>query len=105
MYDDKPLYARYEKTNNSTGHAPMIKDFDRYALRPNGATVSPVQSWYVEENKKREQGIENEIDLNEMRAAIRGVKNKWFLAVKNNPNMFVEDKVKKINWQEVIKLI
>ncbi len=106
MYDDKPLYEKYGKikTNSWIEEAPKVADFDRYAPRPNGASVSQIQLWWEREYRKREAGLENEIDMNEIRAAMRGVKNKWFSIVSKHPEKFAEDKVKKINWNEVIQL-
>ena len=58
--------------------------------------------WYMAESDKRRADLMNEIDINEIKAANLGVKNKWHLIVKAN-----EDEIKamifddKYDWQRI----
>ena len=49
---------------------------------------SPLYLWYQEEDAKRRQGLKNEIDINEIISASKGVRNRWFERVKKNPDLY-----------------
>lgn len=105
MYDDKPLYQKYSSVNKPVYNQANVVWMGTYQPKESMPTPSATMTWYLEEDRKRDAKIENEIDLNQIKAAIKGVKNRWFHVVKKHPEMFLEDKVKKIKWDEVIKLI
>jgi len=52
--------------------------------------VSSLVVWWEQENNKRTQHKYNEIDGNEMKAALVGVKNKWYEIVQRDTK-FIED--------------
>lgn len=69
-----------------------------------GAYESPLKVWYDEENSKRRLGLINEIDINKIKAACYGVKNKWYERFKKNPSIFkcvIDNQV--IDWQIILK--
>ena len=69
-YDDRPMY---EINNQAT---PRKKAEPKRGCK-SASTPSPVYCWLEEENKKKREGKFNEIDKNEMQAALRGARNKW----------------------------
>lgn len=70
-----------------------------------GPTESMLKIWYLGEAKARARHEENEIDLNEIRAALRGTKNKWLPAVTESREKFaVIETHKKFDWSELIAL-
>jgi hypothetical protein len=62
-------------------------------------TPSQLHLWYEQENIKRSQGLLNEIDVNEIKAAQKGVKNKWFSKVITHPQLFSD--VDNLNWKSI----
>lgn len=78
MYDDTPLYARgAQKT--------ATPRFYKTAASP-----SPIVSWFNGEDLRRSEGRYNEIDGNEIKAALRGVKNVWFKIAQEH-RTFIEE--------------
>ena len=57
-------------------------------MYPSADYPSPTLSWYIREDAKREKGLQNEIDEAEIRAAAKGVKNKWHKRYWDNPEKF-----------------
>lgn len=49
---------------------------------------SELKRWHEEQALKRFQGLQNEIDMKEIMAAERGVKNGWSDLVKKYPDIF-----------------
>ena len=62
--------------------------------------TTELYSWYYAEDSKRYQGLENEIDLNEIKQAAKGTVNKWHKALKRYPEAFSDYlKGARFNWQ------
>jgi hypothetical protein len=98
VWNEKPLYEKYKNMDKP------ISEFQRYVPANNGDSPSHIFSWHIREEKKRQQGLENEIDINLIKAALGGVKNKWFNLVNKYPKSF-EQENKKFNWEEIKKLM
>lgn len=62
---------------------------------------SSLKEWHHQESIKKTDGLENEIDLNEIKAALKGTNNSWSNAVKKNKNVFLMllMKDKKYDWE------
>ena len=88
----------YQRYGRKTDNANIIGNHSSQRLSPE------LFVWYSVENRKRDNKVENEIDLNEIRAAKMGVKNKWSELVKKFPDSFVSTK-NKFNWEEIAKVI
>lgn len=69
-------------------------------------TESPLKLWHIAENEKRRAGQQNEIDTNDILAAVKGVKNRWSELLKKYPDRF-KDLIagKPCNWQEIIDCV
>lgn len=52
--------------------------------------ASPTLQWYMHEHNKKGVGLCNEIDINQIRLAVRGFKNEWSTRVKDSPALFDE---------------
>lgn len=85
---------------------PWVSDvMENMRSRGRGNAPSPILCWWEQESKKRAQGLENEIDINEMKAALKGVKNKWFSRVKAHRNIFeAYTEGKGHSWDEIKSL-
>ncbi|MDE2024892.1 MAG: hypothetical protein KGJ07_00185 [Patescibacteria group bacterium] len=72
--------------------------------------MSPLAIWWHNQSDLRAQGLINEIDLNEIIAAARGVRNKWFVALNANLAAFKailepkEEKLDSAKWNELLAL-
>lgn len=67
--------------------------------------VSDTHDWYWEETIKRKAGVANALDIAEIKAALKGVRNQWYERVKNNKKLFEPiGSNKPYNWDEIIKL-
>lgn len=68
--------------------------------------VSTLLTWYQEENRKRLEGFENEVDLNDIKAALKGTINRWSNTVKENRLFFLPLlENKKIEWNKAKTLL
>lgn len=101
MYDGKPLYEKYRK--QASYSQANVTYLDGYKPKDSMPSQSRIAIWYAAEFRKRENNLENEIDCNQIRAALMGVKNKWYDLVKKYPQVFVEEK-RKFNWEEINKI-
>lgn len=80
---------------------PWAKDV---ISRPNyiSASGSPIYIWYQTEFRKRELGEDNELDINQIKAALFGVKNCWHRRVENNKELFSVFKTKNpYDWEAI----
>ena len=68
---------------------PWSRDVLKKVGARSADTASHLYLWYHEENAKRRKGLQNEIDINEIKAAAKGVKNVWYERVKNNHQLYV----------------
>ena len=91
--NQKTTYKQNYTTNTNIGtssNAPRVP-FASEVLKKIGQSSphpSELFSWYHREDAKRRQKIQNEIDLNDIRAAAKGVFNKWHKAVIKFPEVF-----------------
>jgi hypothetical protein len=93
-WSDKPLYENQPKTSEY-----YERKFSKSAPSP-----SPILMWYLEELPKQEQQLQNEIDINHIKAALRGVKNEWFLIIKKDPEKFASMfDHNDINWKVIME--
>jgi hypothetical protein len=82
---DKPYYdLGYSQKETSQANS-----FER-RLKKSDTSVSKTVTWYHQENEKRRNGMQNEIDIAEIKAASRGVRNSWTCVFKNFPKKFAE---------------
>lgn len=81
-FDDRPMY----EINGST--ITPIKP--KWGARAHETALYPSQLylWFHEEQGKQRRGLRNELDDNQIAAAIRGVKNKWFNVVQKEVKVF-----------------
>lgn len=73
-------------------------------LSPRSPYPSPTYAWYMDESTKRSQGLLNELDGNEIRQAMRGVKNTWYKLVNEKPDLFkpfANNKEKQEDWEKI----
>lgn len=68
------------------------------------SSPSKTLSWYHRENDKRKSGLENEIDIAEIKAASRGVINSWTCIFKKFPKECHELMETNFNYEEFKKL-
>lgn len=93
-YDDRPLYSRGEMANptvKSDSNQAAVKPSPTYwggNLAKSAAMPSPLAIWYQQQSLRRAKGEANEIDEAEIRAAAKGVKNKWTITVSKSPELF-----------------
>lgn len=75
--------------------------------RKRDSSPSPLLGWYHTENAKRQKGLENEIDIADIKAALKGVRNKWFGVVqkfeKEIDEMICGIKKNGIDWQKIME--
>lgn len=96
-WSDKPYYE--------TGYQPpedKPKDFTNRYYRKTDTSPSPLMGWYHGEARKRSQGLENDLDLADIKAAMKGSRNFWSAAVKKFPEKF--DVTQAIVWDEIVGL-
>ena len=63
---------------------------------------SALHSWWHTEKAKKDRGLENEIDINEIKAALRGVINRWHGCIKSNPDLFKGFETNsEYNWEQL----
>lgn len=80
-----------KKENARVEDQPRQIPWSREVLRKSAGDKSPwsnLRKWWEDNSFLRSQGLENEIDLNEIKSAARGVKNKWFSRVVKYPDVF-----------------
>lgn len=85
--DLKAVPDLHDKGTNSTHKStvPWWSGINRKTT----SNISPILAWYERENRKRYEGLLNEIDVNEILAALKSIKNKWSDKVKKYPEIFV----------------
>lgn len=68
--------------------------------------ISPLKEWWDYEVEKKRRWEINEIDQNEIAAALRGVMNIWYHVMKRYPEHFVPAEMEKglLNWDVIIQL-
>jgi hypothetical protein len=54
-------------------------------IKKNAPLPSPLLSWWTTQSLLRSQGKLNELDIADMKQAMRGVKNKWTKICKDDP--------------------
>lgn len=105
-YDDTPYYER-DKPREDLGYTKPdnAKIFPKHRLSKSANAPSPLLIWHMEESKKRASGLMNEIDINEIKAAAKGVKNNWFKIFEENKPIF-ESMVDKneFDWNKLMEL-
>lgn len=79
-YDPNPLYELKKQASN----------FDGPRMYKSQASMSPIMGWYEAEIKKKREGKFNEIDEAQLKAALMGVKNKWYKIALSNKELIVE---------------
>lgn len=87
-YDDTPYYIRNNPNLLKKEQSVYFSNKSGTIGQPSARLPSPNYLWWHEEKAKRLQGIMNEIDINEIGAALRGYRNDWFLLVKENKKLF-----------------
>jgi hypothetical protein len=98
-WNDRPTYAQVQKISRD-------EPFLGYRFKENMPTPSDIQVWYMQENEKKRQGLENEIDIAQIKAALTGVKNKWYKIVQDHPIVFdKKTKDDKIKWADIEELL
>lgn len=104
QHNQKPS-SEQKTTNENKGQRIPWSDevLSKASVNPRQATESPNKMWYMQENHKRKLRLENEIDINDIKAAAKGVINRWSAAVNKNPIIFrpvLENKP--FDWKVVI---
>lgn len=99
-YDDRPLWEQNknqeeEKINKSQSQ------FWKGGTYSTAKLPSDLMIWWEQHAQLRRQGLFNEIDEADIRAAQKGVLNKWHSRVKANPEIF--DDIKG-NWSKIKEL-
>jgi hypothetical protein len=92
-WSEKPLYQKAVKSN--------IFDINSHksAVHP-----SDLLLWHIEESRKQDKGLENEIDINSIKAALRGYRNEWFHIIKKDPERFAKIFDENfINWKAIME--
>lgn len=100
-YDDRPLYEQEaQKTNQNL---PRIIPWGTEVLaHPKTALFpSPIYIWYMNEKAKRNQNLDNELDRNEISAALKGSRNRWFDRVQMNLNKYASFIEGKSSWKDI----
>ena len=86
-YDDTPYYARSQSSTTEL-IKPTPQFWNGLPARSFQNPPSQLLVWLETENRKRERGEENEIDIAEIKAAMKGSKNRWYEAYHRNPIIF-----------------
>lgn len=96
-WSDKPLYEK--NMTSEPQEAPQeywerttFKGFARKAASP-----APLVLWYLEEDRKRANAEPNEHDYYNIRAALKGVRNRWYDFAQRHPE-FMDIPLKKMDW-------
>lgn len=79
-----------------------MSEYNQY-MYPTADYPSPTLSWHLRESEKRSKGLDNELDHADIRAAARGVKNKWYERYQSDPKRFqgiVQGK--SYDWNEIV---
>jgi len=96
----------YKKTDSYT--KPLQIPWADKAIskfRITASTESPIKEWWKEEDRKKNLGLENEIDINLIKAALKGVKNEWFnIATQNRKQLEESVNCKNIDWKKIMEL-
>ena len=105
-YDPRPLYEQ-----NTIQPSPAIDQKPKPKMwaginRATTHSISPLIAWALEEKRKQKAGLENDHDIAEIKAAAKGVKNRWYHAVNiKHPAEFKKLlEIKKFDWQKLIEL-
>ena len=114
-YDDRPMWEINKGESNMQSNIEMEKStnvlrpklnmWDRSRLGKNG-NLSELYVWYHHHDRFRHQKKENEIDINEIKAALCGIKNRWTNVVAKNVAFFksmIESK--KYDWNKFVELL
>lgn len=112
-WSDKPLYETNQESDvrEDLGYKPLPSDIQKptykwytKSLRKSAPTPSPLMCWHLEESRKRSSGMENEIDLAEIKAAAKGVKNQWEKTViRNKTKIQKMIETDKFDWHQLIE--
>lgn len=68
---------------------PSPRFFDDSNMFYNTGVLSPIKQWWDEEVQKKREGLINEIDQGDIRAAMRGVINAWYPIIQKHPEHFL----------------
>lgn len=113
-WSDKPLYEGVKKDpQEDLGYkarpqlpwsSEVLRKGEREKRQP---TESPLKNWFMQESDKRSRGLKNEIDINEIKGAIKGFKNRWTKTVKQFPESFenlLQKKDSVWDWNKILEL-
>ena len=108
-WDDEPLYYRNQPLakpeKNVVPISPKIPWANNVRMAPSQG-YSQLALWWMEESRKKKLGLVNEIDVAEIIAASKGVKNAWSIRWRLNPIQFKSIFEKgKVNWEEITQPI
>lgn len=84
-YDDRPLWEQQKEANKTAS-----EQFAKPKMHKSAHAPSPLLGWHLQESAKRKEGKYNEIDGNELKAALKGVKNRWFSLAQNHKKLCEE---------------
>lgn len=96
-WSDTPLYERNAKKVIDTIKVEY-KPSTYATYIPKSFNASPLVLWFEEEDRKRKRNEPNEIDYNEIQAALKGVKNRWYKIVQEDKSRF-QKKFKQLDWK------
>ena len=107
-WSEKPFYESND-TNQITKKENFTQasqfNFKNKNFRPSQETVSPLMTWYLQELVKKNKKLFNEIDINKIKAALKGVKNEWSALINKNYDKFeILLDEKKIDWNQIMEL-
>ena len=86
-----------------TNQIPWSSEVMLKVGRPSG-TPSEIYSWFFREDAKRQKGLKNEIDIAEIKAAAKGVRNRWYKRYHFMPEKFKPVlEGKEYNWSEIME--
>ena len=96
--------AKEAPQQTSTRHEWASAVSARIANNPRDSHASPILRWHYVEDKKRKKGEMNEIDMADIKAALKGVKNSWFDCVEKDKKK-INDLLfeKPINWKAIME--
>lgn len=113
-YDARPMWeingvkkmetnVEMEKTENII--KPKLQIWSKRRLSKSG-TVSDLYNWYNYHDNLRREKKENEIDINEIKAALGGSRNRWMEVVVKNKYIFKNVlESKKYDWNKLMELL
>lgn len=100
-WNERPLYEQ-NKTQEDIGYKCQPETYPT-KLSKSGISPSHLFIWWFQEDRKRKLALENEIDINAIKAAYKGVKNSWFRIVSK---YFTEFKIMSesdnYNWEKIL---